>query len=657
MKCRQCQHGNRRGVKLCAVCGASLRKMQPPHRGLGEFQRRFHSMADTMPVLLWTSGPDLARTFFNKSWLDFTGHTLEQEQDTGWTDGIHPDDRPSCLGAYAAAFDSRAQLRLEYRLKRADGQYRFMLDTGVPRSTPDGVFAGFIGSCIDITEYKEAEARLRSVIENASDVLSVIKPNGIIEYESPSVERLLGWRPEELIGKQVLDYVHADDAASVAEAISRRIAEPMPVNAPTEFRVRARDGSWHVLSAMSRITRDETGTVSLVVNSRDVTEQRMLEEQLRHAQRMESIGELAGGIAHDFNNLLSVILGRTQMLLRELSPDARQRRNLELIEDTARRGAMLTQQLLAFGRKQRLQPTLLNVNLVVAGIVPMLERLIGEQVSIVTRLDSGLGRIRADRTALEQILVNLVVNARDAMPEGGQISLTAENVELDEAFIRGHSAAALGPHVVLAVRDTGTGMDAKTRARIFEPFFTTKGPGRGTGLGLATVHGIVKQHGGYIRVESAPGQGSTFRVYFPRAAETAERAEAIADPVALAPGAQTILLVEDEPEVREIAKNVLEEHGYRVVSAAESREALRIAARHDGPLHLLLTDVVMPDMNGRELADHILGLHPEMKVLFMSGYADEVLGPQGVLEPGIALLPKPFTLSSLTGRVAEVLRG
>ncbi len=502
----------------------------------------------------------------------------------------------------------------------------------------------------------DTEARLRWLLENASDIISVIRPDGIIRYESPSVERLLGWRPEDLIGKQILDYVHPDDVAHVVGAIARRIEDPAPVNPPTEFRVRSRDGSWHVLAAMSRVTLDETGDVSLVVNSRDVTEQRALEEQLRLAQRMESIGQLAGGIAHDFNNLLTVIIGRSELLCRRLKPDDPLRRNIELIQVTAKRGAALTQQLLAFGRKQMLQPTVLDLNGVVVGITPMLDRLIGSQIAIVTSLDSGLRRVKGDRATMEQVIVSLVVNARDAMPDGGRISLTTANVELDDGFVRAHPGAARGPHVVLTVSDTGVGMDADVRARIFEPFFSTKGLARGTGLGLAAVYGIVKQHEGYIAVESVPGEGTRFRVYFPSVSAPATAAD-LPTSVAPARGTATILLVEDEADVLDLAKTVLEEEGYRVLAASGPREALKIAERHDGPLHLLLTDVVMPDMNGRDLADQILQTHPETALLFMSGYTGDALGPYGLSGSGTALLPKPFTVASLAERVAEILRG
>ncbi len=429
------------------------------------------------------------------------------------------------------------------------------------------------------------------------------------------------------------------------------------MNPPTEFRVRARDGSWHALAAMSRVSQDETGAMSLVVNSRDVTEERGLEEQLRQTQRLESIGQLAGGIAHDFNNLLTVILGRGALLRRRLSSDQSLRPHVELIEDTAKRGAMLTQQLLTFGRKQMLQPRDLDLNTVVAGILPLLERLIGEQVSIGARLDPGLGRIRGDRATIEQVIVNLVVNARDAMPQGGRVSLTTANAEPDAGFVRGHRGARPGPHVVLTVSDTGAGMDAQTQAHIFEPFFTTKGPGGGTGLGLATVHGIVEQHGGHITVESTPGQGSTFRIYLPRTSRPVEHADTVPGLVASVSEVPTILLVEDDDDVRELARSILEEHGYAVIAAGGPREALDIAAAHGGPLHLLLTDVVMPGMNGRELAERVLRLREETKVLYVSGYTDMALGPYGVLESDIALLPKPFTPSSLTARVAEVLRG
>jgi signal transduction histidine kinase/CheY-like chemotaxis protein len=379
------------------------------------------------------------------------------------------------------------------------------------------------------------------------------------------------------------------------------------------------------------------------------------QDQLAQAGKMEAIGHLAGGIAHDFNNLLTVIMGRTELLLAGLEASDPRRSAIELIEETATRAADLTRQLLAFGRKQVLRPTVLNLNAVVSNMSEMLRRLIGEDIDLVTVLAPALGHVKADPGQIEQIIMNLAVNARDAMPKGGRLTLETANVELDAAYTRKHVGAQPGSHIMLALSDTGIGMDAKTQARIFEPFFTTKGPWKGTGLGLATVYGIVKQSGGDIWVYSEPEQGTTFKIYLPQIQEPIERPDAGSIPAAPLRGMETILLVEDEEAVRELARDILQARGYTVLEARHGAEALLAAEQHSGPIHLMLTDVVMPEMTGRELADRLVVLRPAMKVLFMSGYTDNAVVNHGVLDPGTVFLQKPFTAAVLARKVREVL--
>lgn len=379
--------------------------------------------------------------------------------------------------------------------------------------------------------------------------------------------------------------------------------------------------------------------------------------QLLHAQKMEAVGRLAGGIAHDFNNLLTVIIGRAQLLMQHLTAADLPRQDIELIENTARRGASLTRQLLAFSRKQILQPRPVNLSELVAELLPMLRRLLGEDVEIIAELAPRLGTAMVDPSQFEQIVVNLAVNARDAMPPaGGRLTLRTAEIELDEQFVRRNPGSAPGPHVMLTARDTGAGMTPDVLAHLFEPFFTTKPAGEGTGLGLSTVHGIVQQHGGYIAVESQPARGTTFRIYFPRIevaaqAEDAERSTGLG----VADGSGTVLVVEDEPDLRDVIRELLEAHGYETVQASDAAEALLLAERHHGPIHLLLTDVVMPGSNGRQLAERLVALRPETKVLYMSGYTDDRLLRCGVLEQGLRLVRKPFTPGDLLRQVREVL--
>jgi signal transduction histidine kinase/CheY-like chemotaxis protein len=377
--------------------------------------------------------------------------------------------------------------------------------------------------------------------------------------------------------------------------------------------------------------------------------------QLEQAQKMDAIGRLAGGVAHDFNNLLTVILGRTDILLHPLKPEDPMRRGIELIQRTAVRAADLTRQLLAFSRKQVLEPVVLDLSAVATDMKDMLGRLIGEDIALLTTPTPGLGRVKADRGQIEQVVMNLAVNARDAMPQGGRLILETANVELDDEYVRRHVGARPGPHVMLAVSDTGTGIPREIQAQIFEPFFTTKEQGKGTGLGLATVYGIVKQSGGYIEVDSEPGQGTVFRIYLPRLDAAAVTVDRSVRPAAAAGGTETILLVEDEEGVRELARDILRASGYTVLEARNGAEALLLCERHQGPLDMLLTDVVMPRMSGRELAERLAPLRPELSVLYMSGYTDDAVIRHGVLAAGTAFLQKPFTPAALVQRVRETL--
>lgn len=389
-----------------------------------------------------------------------------------------------------------------------------------------------------------------------------------------------------------------------------------------------------------------------LVVAHDITERKELEAQLRQSQKMDAIGRLAGGVAHDFNNLLGVILGYGERLLRRLpSPE---RREISEILKAAEHAASLTRQLLAFSRRQVLKPRVLDLNAVVEEMDGMLRRIIGEDINLVTVLQDGLGRVKADPGQIQQVVMNLAVNARDAMPSGGRLTMETGNAELDHSYSSAHLAVRPGRYVMLAVTDTGMGMDAATQARIFEPFFTTKEAGKGTGLGLSTVFGIVKQSEGNIWVYSEPGHGTTFKIYLPRVDEVTE----VLPPTeagAASGGAETILLVEDADSLRELGREILEDGGYTVIEASSGTAALETLERHTGSLDLVLTDLVMPGMSGRELVDQIRRLRPGTKVLFMSGYTDDALGHNGVLESGTAFVEKPFTIDGLLRKVREVL--
>ena len=391
------------------------------------------------------------------------------------------------------------------------------------------------------------------------------------------------------------------------------------------------------------------------VFAEDVTEKRSLERQLQVAQKMEAVGRLSGGIAHDFNNLLGVIIGYSQVLKKRLEVENPLREHAEEIEKAGQRAASLTRQLLAFSRQQVLAPAVLNLNALLTDMEKMVSRLIGEDIELGLRLDPGIGRVKADLSQIEQVVMNLVVNARDALPHGGKLVIGTENAVLDQEYTRRHPGSRVGSYVMLSVIDNGTGMNAETLAHLFEPFFTTKEPGKGTGLGLATVYGVVKQSGGYVGVDSEPGRGSSFRVYLPQIKEAQRNDPAGAPLSATFRGTETVLLVEDADALRKLAQALLEQNGYRVLAAEGGVEALKIAEKEQERIHLLLTDVIMPGMNGRALAERLAPLHKGLRVLYMSGYTHTAIAEHGVLESGTYLLQKPFTEEALLQKVREVL--
>jgi PAS domain S-box-containing protein len=499
-----------------------------------------------------------------------------------------------------------------------------------------------------------SERHFRALVEHSSDMIAVLTADGVYQYAGPAHARYVGYTPDDLAGHRLLDFVHAADRAAARDALAAVRADGGTV----AFQARHRhvDGGWRTVSSIATNLLGEPAVSGLVVNSQDITEQRALEAQLRQAQKIEAVGQLAGGVAHDFNNLLMVITAATRFAREALPAAAPAHEDLAAVEAAAARAVQLTRQLLAFSRKQLLRPELLDPNRVVHGVLPMLRRLIGEDITIVALPAPGVRPVFADPGQLEQVLVNLALNARDAMPGGGRLVIETADVALSPAEAERRGGAAPGPYVRLRVRDSGIGMDAATLAQIFEPFFTTKAPGKGTGLGLSTVYGIVKQSGGWVGVASAPGEGTTFEVDLPAAAPDAAVAAA-AGPAAAPPprGSDTVLLVEDEAAVRSLVRRILDRHGYRVLEAANGAEALALADRHAGAVDLVLTDVVMPEMSGRAFAEALVARHPGARVLFMSGYTDDEILRRGIPVPGMAFLGKPFTVERLLTAVRDVL--
>jgi two-component system, cell cycle sensor histidine kinase and response regulator CckA len=504
-----------------------------------------------------------------------------------------------------------------------------------------------------------SEMNFRSLVTNAPYGICRCDSSGKLLDANPALLAMLGYSSgQELVGSHL--GVLYEDTQHWFE-LADRLRSSVPFNGLlVEWKRKNGSAMLARISGRTVINGGNSKTVSsktFELFTEDVTERRVLEQQLQQSQKMEAVGRLAGGIAHDFNNLLMVISGYAEFLLDRLGPEPALRAPAQEIASAAGRASSLTRQLLAFSRKQMLAPKILDLNGVVTENLKMLTRMIGEDIDLVMVPASGLGPVRADSGQIEQVIMNLAVNARDAMPSGGKLTIETSNVTVDEGHARFQAPLKPGNYVMLSISDTGAGMDSETQSHIFEPFFTTKGP-KGTGLGLSTVYGIVKQSGGYIWVYSEPGKGTTFKIYFPRVAEIAEspvQVAAAADSVAAEPGTETILLVEDEANLRYLARQFLEKQGYRVIEAADGAVAMQIAVAHEGVIHLLLTDVIMPGMNGRELAQRISEIRPNTKVLYMSGYTENVIGHNGTLDAGIRLLQKPFTLRDLKNRVREVL--
>jgi len=498
---------------------------------------------------------------------------------------------------------------------------------------------------------RESEARLRVLVEQLPAVLWTVDKNFRFTSALGLGLAQLGLKPNEIVGMSLTEYFGTEDRSFQPISAHRRAIAGERV----AFSLEWKDNSYacHV-----EPLRDSTGHVQgAICMSLDVTDRKKLEEQFRQAQKMEAVGRLAGGIAHDFNNLLMVIQGYADLLAERLPAGESLRRNAEQIQAAAQRAAALTRQLLAFSRKQILAPKVLNVNSVVAEMEKMLRRVIGEDIQLQTVSTPDLWLVKADRSQIEQVIMNLAVNARDAMPRGGRLTIETANVEFDSVMSKAATAIAPGKYVMLAVTDNGIGMDEKTKAHIFEPFFTTKEKGKGTGLGLATVYGVVKQSGGYVWVYSEPGHGTTFKIYLPQIAEEAPMAgqESGLNFRHTSKGSEVILLVEDEAGVRELAREYLEMSHYTVLVAEDGHTALELAAMHAGPIHLLMTDVVMPGIGGRELAERMTRLRPEIKVLYMSGYTEQAFNQQGLLGDDAVLLQKPFTLTTLASKLSEIL--
>jgi PAS domain S-box-containing protein len=624
---------------------------------LRKSEKRFRDLVDQAPIGVFQTTPEGRFLDANAAFASMLGYDNASEL-------LHL----PAMEAYADPADRTVMLAImkrpggasgvELQLKRRDGTPVWARIDGRSVAAAEGGVERYEIFATDVSEQRRSadallasETRYRALLEHAHDAIFVNDEAGIVQEVNRAAELLVGATREEMVGRSFLETLPVEDRARVLEPFEETL-ERGRILELLEVRIQRRDGTTVPAEVSASVVRIG-GKPFVVAFLRDVSERNAMSEQLRVAQKLDAIGQLAGGVAHDFNNLLTAILGYSQLLAPELRANDEHFAAIEEIRKAGERAADLTRQLLAFSRKQILEPKLLDLNDVVRRIEGLLTRLIGEDVQVRLKLGDALGAVRADFGQIEQVIMNLTVNARDAMPRGGQIMVETANMELAESYTQMHRPVQPGPYVMLAVSDTGIGMDAATRERIFEPFFTTKEKGQGTGLGLSTVYGIVKQSSGYIWVYSEPGRGTSFKVYLPRVEGAAETRRIPESSIAPATGDETILLVEDEDSVRALARRTLEAMGYRVLDAADGPEAVEIA-RHE-PIDLLLTDMVLPGMGGGAIAAHIHEIQPGAKVLYTSGYTDDMIVRGGLLERGAAFLEKPFTPSILARRVRDVL--
>lgn len=632
-------------------------------RQLVDREELFHLISENAADMIAVVDMDGKRIFNSVSYQKVLGYSQEELQASSGFEQIHPEDRERVKNAAAEARRTGVGKTLEYRLRHKNGAWLVLESTSSVIQDADGKPEKLIIVNRDVTERKRAEETLRrletgfrSVVEDAPYGIYRANTAGRFLQVNPALQKMLGYdSTEELLGKDLPSEIfgHSEEYQRLTELLTR--TEEIK---DLEMEWKRKDATPITVRCSGRRVNDENGALAYFeAFAEDVTEKRILERQLRMAQKMEAIGRLSGGIAHDFNNLLGVIIGYSRVLKRELGANNPQAEHALEIEKAGQRAASLTKQLLAFSRQQVLSPAVLNLNTLAADMEKMLPQLLGEDIEVSLLLDPELGNVKADQSQIEQVIMNLAVNARDAMPMGGKLKIETSNVELDQTYVRSHPGSKLGSFVLLAVTDSGTGMDPATLTHIFEPFFTTKELGKGTGLGLATVYGIVKQSNGYIGLESIVGKGTSFQIYLPRHAGQPVIDDLKIDSPENLRGTETILLVEDSEPLRKLAKTFLESRGFRVLSAESGEDALQVAARFGGAFDLLLTDVVMPGINGRILAENLLLRQPGMKILYMSGYTDSFIAGHGVLDPGIHLLHKPFIEEVLIRKVREVIDG
>ncbi len=659
-----------RALTAARRLGADL---QVAERRLRQANERFELATSAVTSAIYDCTFRNGTVVWTQGLTELSGYRVDEAGPTSawWLERVHPDDQARVQERFKINAAAGSDFEAEYRFRAKDGRYLDVLDRGRFVRDAAGRPARIVGSMIDISARKRAdavlqasEARHRAVLESAMDAIVGMDREGRVTEFNPAAERMFGRSRADVLGREMASVIIPP---SYREAHRRGVARYLAtghtviLGGRVEVTALRADGTeFPVELTVTRVRMEDPPAFNAYI--RDLTEQKRaesarssLEAQLQQAQKMEAVGRLAGGVAHDFNNLLTVITGRAHMLLTRLKPGEPMHRDVELIQKTSQRAVALTSQLLAFSRKQVVQPRVVGLGPVVADLAPMLQRMIGEDLELSVGPVEGSGRVKVDPSQMQQVLMNLMVNARDAMPGGGRITVSIRDVEVNETTAFGQANLPPGPYVTLAVSDTGTGMSAETAAHIFEPFFTTKDQGKGTGLGLSTVYGIVEQSRGHIEVQSELGRGTTFTIYLPRVAEPLTAGAPAEATRRLRTTARTVLVVDDEPEVLELATEILRRVGYSVLEASDGPAALEVAARHAGEIHLLVTDMVMPGMSGRDLAERMRALRASLRVLYISGYVQDASARAALASEHSAFVAKPFTPELLIDRVRELL--
>jgi PAS domain S-box-containing protein len=644
---------------LCTVSDISERRKS--EESLRRSEARYRALVEGTSAAVWRQNPAESQPPMDW-WLELTGQTPEENTGWGWLDALHPDDRALARETWERASTTLTPYRVSYRIRTRSVSYRYFDVIGVPVKNEDGSLREWIGTFNDVTAQKEAEQALERSRQQFADLVNTV--DGIVweadansfnfTFVSPQAERILGYPLARWLEEPHFwsSHILPDDREHAVQYCLKATAELRDHN--FEYRMLAADGRIVWLHDVVSVTAEAEKPVILRGLMVDITERKQLEEQLLQSQKMESIGRLAGGVAHDFNNLLTAILGYTELARENLADREQAQEFLRMAQEASARAASLTDQLLAFARKRIIAPQVTDLNALLRHVETLLQRLIGEHITLAVRCGAGLWPVLVDTGQIEQVIVNLAVNARDAMPQGGTLTIETANMVLSAEEARRFTGLLPGDYVRVTVSDTGIGIEESVRRHIFEPFFTTKPYGKGTGLGLAMCLGIVQQSGGVIWCDSAAEAGTTFVIYLPRADGTEERLT-MPEVREKPRGSETVLVAEDETLVREIAVTTLRAQGYAVLEADSGVDALQIAEAHAGPIHLLLTDVVMPQMGGVELAERLAVTRPGIRVLYASGYTENTVVHEGIAEEGIAFLAKPYSPSQLARKVRQTL--